>query len=96
MLNNLKNKVITVHVGSNSGASVSNGTHGTRTSVSSTIIITGVLVDCNDKFLHLKNTETFTLSQLGVDMGFNDKNKLSTLASGDTIIALDKVLFINF
>ena len=96
MLNNLKNKNITIYVGSNSGASVTNGTHGARTSVSSTVIITGVLSDFDDKFLHLKNTETSILSQLGVDMGFNDKNKLSSVVSSDTIVSLDKVLFINF
>ena len=96
MINNLKNKKITVYVGSNSGAGVSNGNHGVRSSITSTITISGILFDFNDKFLHLKNTTTSILSQLGVDIGFSDNSKLTRVNSEDTLISLDQVLFINF
>jgi len=96
MLNNLKDKQITVYVGSNSGAGISNGSHGARTSVSSTITISGVLFDFNDKYIHLKDTTTLILAQLGLNTGFNDDDKLTKINSANTLISLDQILFINF
>ena len=89
-------KKIKVCIGSNSGCGVSNGSHGARTSVASTIIIEGVLDDCSAGFICLKDTTTVMLSQIGVDTGFSDNSKLNKFSANNKIISIDKILFVDF
>lgn len=95
MLNDLINKKVQVYIGSNSGAGVSNGSHGERTSISSTIIVSGTVVDFNEKFIYLNDVKTQMLDQLDQTV-FGRGDKLANIESNNTIISLDKVLFINY
>jgi hypothetical protein len=77
------------------GCGIDNGSHGARTSVNSTIIISGTLIDYDDRFLHLQNANILTLSILGVSIGFNDDTKISRAQVKDCYVSIDKILFIN-